>query len=173
MRINHGGSPESSMQRIPVSLGQINCCSCHVLYNQLDFVNAMSLLEETYGQQGFGVLFWPKFHCEVSMIESCWGAAKRYYRELPLSSSEQDLKKMCLPWWIPSLLTQCDGMLFFTKLQLIYSLKGRYAMQCQRFIDAYCRGLNGKQAAWAAKKYRGHQVLLEKVLEDLEEHSIE
>ena len=35
----------------------------------------------------------------------------------------------------------------------------RYARRSQRFLDAYRKRLSGKQAAWAAKKYRGHRVL--------------
>jgi len=35
----------------------------------------------------------------------------------------------------------------------------RYARRSRKFIDAYDKGLDGKQAAWAAKKYRGHRVL--------------
>ncbi|THU97542.1 hypothetical protein K435DRAFT_662608 [Dendrothele bispora CBS 962.96] len=33
--------------------------------------------------------------------------------------------------------------------------------------DAYLKGLNGRQAAWAARKYRGHRVLPESVMEDM------
>ncbi|KAF8236086.1 hypothetical protein L208DRAFT_1253468 [Tricholoma matsutake] len=36
------------------------------------------------------------------------------------------------------------------------------------FIDAYDKGLNGQQAAWAARKYRGHRVLPESLMDDLE-----
>jgi hypothetical protein len=34
-------------------------------------------------------------------------------------------------------------------------------------MDAYERGLNGRQAAWAARKYRGHRVLPEGIMEEL------
>jgi hypothetical protein len=34
-------------------------------------------------------------------------------------------------------------------------------------MDAYYGGLNGKQAAWAAQKYRGHQVIPESIMDDL------
>jgi hypothetical protein len=34
-------------------------------------------------------------------------------------------------------------------------------------MDAYRKGLNGQQAAWAAKKYRGHRVIPEAILQDL------
>ncbi|KIJ09869.1 hypothetical protein PAXINDRAFT_86844, partial [Paxillus involutus ATCC 200175] len=43
-----------------------------------------------------------------------------------------------------------------------------FATRSRRFMDAYYKGLNGKQAAWAAKKYRGHQVLPVTIMEDLD-----
>ncbi|KAF8226955.1 hypothetical protein L208DRAFT_1299007, partial [Tricholoma matsutake] len=44
----------------------------------------------------------------------------------------------------------------------------RYARRSRKFMDAYYRGLDGKQAAWAAHKYRGHRVLPESLMNDLE-----
>lgn len=35
-------------------------------------------------------------------------------------------------------------------------------------MDGYRRGLDGKQAAWANKKYHGHRVLPAGILKDLE-----
>jgi hypothetical protein len=35
-------------------------------------------------------------------------------------------------------------------------------------MDAYACGLNGRQAAWAAKKYKGHQVLPENLMRDIQ-----
>jgi hypothetical protein len=35
-------------------------------------------------------------------------------------------------------------------------------------MDAYEKGLNGKQAAWASRKYRGHRVLPDNLLDELE-----
>ena len=45
-------------------------------------------------------------------------------------------------------------------------------MHALRFMDAYRKGLNGKQAAWAAKKYRGHRVIPETILQELERAKI-
>jgi hypothetical protein len=36
-------------------------------------------------------------------------------------------------------------------------------------MDAYAKGLQGKGAAWAAKKYRGHQVLPKSILRVFDE----
>ncbi|KAF8990334.1 hypothetical protein BDQ17DRAFT_1255902, partial [Cyathus striatus] len=34
-----------------------------------------------------------------------------------------------------------------------------FANRAERFMDAYLHGLDGKQAVWAGKKYKGHHVL--------------
>ena len=34
-------------------------------------------------------------------------------------------------------------------------------------MDAYYKGLDGKQAAWALRKYRGHRVLPESLMQEL------
>jgi len=39
-------------------------------------------------------------------------------------------------------------------------------------MDAYSQGLNGKQAAWAARKYRGHRVLPASIMDELERAKI-
>ncbi|TBU33558.1 hypothetical protein BD311DRAFT_652214, partial [Dichomitus squalens] len=44
--------------------------------------------------------------------------------------------------------------------------------RAHRFMDAYRRGLDGKQAAWAAKKYRSHRVLPNDILEELDREGI-
>ena len=43
-------------------------------------------------------------------------------------------------------------------------LFGRFATHSLRFMHAYCLGLNGTQAAWAAKKYRGHRTIPDDIL---------
>jgi len=39
-------------------------------------------------------------------------------------------------------------------------------------MDAYMKGLNGWQAAWAARKYKGHRVLPESLMDDLDKANI-
>jgi hypothetical protein len=73
-----------------------DCCIRRILWNQPDFVNVKSCLEEHCEVRGFHVLFLPKFHCELNFIEQCWGMAKRIYRLNPLLSSVSDLEKNML-----------------------------------------------------------------------------
>ena len=35
-------------------------------------------------------------------------------------------------------------------------------------MDAYNRGLDGKQATWATRKYRGHRVLPETIMAEFD-----
>jgi hypothetical protein len=35
-------------------------------------------------------------------------------------------------------------------------------------MDAYRKGLDGQQAAWAAKKYHGHRMIPDTILEELD-----
>lgn len=70
----------------------LECCCRRILYNQPDFRDVESLLETHCREQGFKVIFLPKFHCELNPIEQCWGYAKEVYRKFPPSSSEADLE---------------------------------------------------------------------------------
>jgi len=50
-------------------------------------------------------------------------------------------------------------------LLLIRHLARSYARKSHKFIDAYYKGLDGKQAAWASKKYHGHHLLPESLMD--------
>ena len=43
----------------------------------------------------------------------------------------------------------------------------RYVRHSRQFMDAYHHGLNGKQAAWALRKYCGHRALPATLMDDL------
>jgi hypothetical protein len=136
--------------------GATNCCCRRILYNQPDFMEVQSLLETHCLARGVHVLFLPKFHCELNPIEQCWGRAKSVYRTYPPSSREDDL--------IKNTLQSLDSI----PLPMIR----RFATRSRRFMNAYEHGLNGKQAAWAARKYRGYRVLPQNILDELEKEGI-
>ncbi|KAF9458406.1 hypothetical protein BDZ94DRAFT_1325516 [Collybia nuda] len=121
--------------------GATDCCCHRILYSQLDCVNVESLLETECKVRGYGVLFLPKFHCELNFIEQCW---------------EEDLEKN---------VTNCLDGVPLTSMQ-------RFSTHSCHFMDAYYKGLDGKQAAWAAKKFRGHRVVPESILNILEEAGV-
>ncbi|KAF8800309.1 hypothetical protein BYT27DRAFT_7117577 [Phlegmacium glaucopus] len=136
--------------------GATSCCCRRILYNQPDFANIPSVLELTCKVLGVLVIFLPKFHCELNFIEQCWGYAKRIYRLNPESSREDHLEKNAL-----------DAL----EAVSLTSMR-KFATRSRRFMDAYEQGLNGRQAAWAARKYRGHRMLPESIMNELEKAGV-
>ena len=72
----------------------------------------------------------------------------------------------------PFPLWQCDGKLQIV-LDKIVAEPGwwhgdRFARRSWRFIDAYRQGLDGKWAAWAARKYYSHRVLPATLMVDID-----
>ncbi|KAJ3810917.1 hypothetical protein F5876DRAFT_40738 [Lentinula aff. lateritia] len=133
-----------------------DCCARRMLFSQPDFINVPSILEAQCQARGFDLILLPKFHCELNPIEQCWGYAKRIYRFYPESSREEDLRKNTL-----EALEQVP----------LLTIR-RFFTQSMRFMDAYARGLNGRQAAWAARKYKGHCVLPESIMNELFDQNI-
>ena len=82
--------------------------------------------------------------------------AKREYRKYPASTKEADLEK--------KVVRALDSVPLETMR--------RYYTRAMRFADAYRKGLNGEQAAWAAKKYHGHRVVPDNVLDKLTDASV-
>ncbi|KAG2097742.1 uncharacterized protein F5147DRAFT_583352 [Suillus discolor] len=122
------------------------------MYIQPDFVNVESHLETLCRTRGFDVIFLLKFHCELNFIEQCWGFVKQLYRMKDQSSSEEVLE------W--NVIESLDAV-------PMESMR-RFAMMSARFIDAYQKGLNGMQAAWAIKKYCGHCVLPQSIIKEFD-----
>ncbi|KAF8226685.1 hypothetical protein L208DRAFT_1300624, partial [Tricholoma matsutake] len=137
-------------------VGIKDCCCQHILFNEPDFVEEESLLETCCRYRGYPVHFFPKFHCETSFIEQCWGNAKQRYCLLPLTSKEEDLE-----WNVIACLDDIP----------LISMR-RYVTRSLCFMDAYRKGLNGKQAAWVAKKYCGHRMIPDSILQDLEKANV-
>jgi len=56
--------------------GQTTCCCRWILYNEEDFRQQKSMLQELYEDAGHLCLYYPKFHCELNFIEQYWGNTK-------------------------------------------------------------------------------------------------
>jgi hypothetical protein len=107
----------------PVSDGcRSTCCCWRMLYTEPDFVGAKFLIKEICCNRGFGVLFLPKFHCELNPIEQCWGHAKQRYRDLPASSSVEVLQKNVLAVMATVPLEVIRRCLFYLSLFISLSL---------------------------------------------------
>lgn len=76
-----------------------NCCCRRTLFNQPDFVNQKSALQELVESRGHICDFYPKYHCELNFIEMYWGAAKYRYRNTSRTASIDEMErnvKKCL-----------------------------------------------------------------------------
>jgi hypothetical protein len=150
---------------------EATCCCRRMLYTQPDFVNAESLVSETCRERSFSVIFLPKFHCELNPIEQCWGYAKDKYRRLDRPSSVEEMEDNIL-----RILTEMPLNIIRRYMSLLFTIQSmfiddytRFCCRALRFTDAYDKGLTGKQAAWAAKKYHGHRVLPNTILQEFDE----
>ncbi|KAJ7247551.1 hypothetical protein C8J57DRAFT_1047007 [Mycena rebaudengoi] len=72
-----------------------------------------------------------------------WGYEKAIYRLNPESSRENALERNAL------------AALEAVPLETMR----RFVIWAHRFADAYRHGLDGAQAAWAARRYKGHRIL--------------
>ncbi|KAF9504372.1 hypothetical protein BS47DRAFT_1374400 [Hydnum rufescens UP504] len=132
--------------------GSNPCCCWKALYDQPDFIAQKSIIQELIEAHGHGMTIYAKFHCECNFIEQIWGYAKQVYHEFPESSTEAEPERNVL-----------------AALESVPLISIRRFANCSlRFMDAYRKGLNGSQAAWANKKYHGHRVLPESLMADLE-----
>jgi hypothetical protein len=127
-----------------------SCCMRHVLEQQPDFVNQCCLLQEVIEAHGHKIIFYPKFHCELNYIEMYWGAVKQYARA-NCNYTWKGLQQV-----VPEALNSVP-------LKQIR----KYARRSFRYMDAYEKGLNVKQAAYAVKKYKRHRVIPQSILEEL------
>ncbi|KIJ50563.1 hypothetical protein M422DRAFT_155317, partial [Sphaerobolus stellatus SS14] len=109
------------------------------------------------------VFFYPKFYCELNFIEQCWGHAKMHYRKmhyqmLPLTNKEAEMEK--------NVIACLDKVDIEKNSEVIIIFL--FANWSAQFMDAYRCGLTGAQAVWANKKYRGHRVLPDTIMEELD-----
>jgi transposase len=109
-----------------------------------------SALEEVIFEAGHKCIFYPKFHCELNYIERYWGAAKRYARE------------NCNYSWSG---LQCTVPAALESVNIIMIRK--FARKAWRYMDLYRKGITGKLAEYAAKKYKSHRCIPDYVLVEL------
>lgn len=143
-----------------------------MLFNEPDFANVKSLLEIECESRGVEVLFLPKFHCELHPIEQCWGFAKQLYRLCPESSKEEDLEKNTIAS-LDAIPLLCIRRWFFSHIWTgIILISNRFCNRALRYTDAYTKGLNGREAAYASRRYRGHRAIPADYLKDFKDSGV-
>ena len=119
---------------------RINCCARRIISLQPDFLEQKSELETIIEETGHKCIFYPKFHCELNFIEMYWGAAKRYTRE------------HCDYTWNGLQKTVSEALDFVSLVEI-----RRFARKSWRYMDIYRKGITGKLAVFAEKKYKSHR----------------
>lgn len=127
------------------------CCARWVLSQQQDFLEQEEWLTEECKKQGFTVIFYPKYHCELNFIESVWGWLKSYHRRR--CSYKYDTLKSELPVTIAE------------KIPL--SFIRRAERSALRFMSGYRQGFEGPVLDYTMRKYHGHRTIPEGVLEKM------
>ncbi|THU80339.1 hypothetical protein K435DRAFT_695885, partial [Dendrothele bispora CBS 962.96] len=155
-KINTNGKKAQCGKNFNCKPDATDCCIRQILFNQPDLVHVEIILESICNRCGFQIVLLLKFHCELNPIKQCWRYAKRVYRLCPESSKEEDLLRNTL------------GALEM----YLFKFHIRFSTKTYHFMDAYAHGLNGRQAAWAASKYRGHCVLPDGIMAELEKENV-
>jgi hypothetical protein len=125
---------------VPDSNRSLRCCLHRMLSSEQDFQNEVSAIPKLVHRRGHMCLFLPKFHCELNPIECAWC----------------DSKVTCR--------AGCDGSWAGLQNRVPASLDSipierirRWFRLAERFRDAYKRGLTGRLADFATRKYRSHR----------------
>ncbi|KIJ53224.1 hypothetical protein M422DRAFT_242351 [Sphaerobolus stellatus SS14] len=132
--------PEGAVEDVLQASTSSTCCLRKFLEHQKDFQAERPLLQETIEQAGHKCYFLPKFHCELNPIEMYWGWTKIRVR-VASDGTFSKAKEL-----VPEILDSCE----------VKTIRA-FFRKAWRYMDAYRRGLNAKQAEFAVKKYRSHR----------------
>ena len=118
------------------------CCLTRLLSLEPDFAGEKSAIQTLCEDRGHLCLFLPKFHCELNPIECAWCASKFTCRR------ECDYSFPHLKDRVPRSLDEIP----------IATVR-RWFRLTDRFRDSYKRGLSGRLAEFAVRKYKSHRRL--------------
>ncbi|KAF8589283.1 hypothetical protein K439DRAFT_1645154 [Ramaria rubella] len=117
-----------------------DCCMSQILSFQSDFSNEKSLLQTTIEGAGHKCIFFAK----ISFF------AKRDFSEVTDGTFATARIE------VPLCLDRCTTVVI-----------RRFFQKCYRYMDAYRKGLSGKQAEQAVKKYKSHQKVGQGIFMDI------
>jgi hypothetical protein len=127
------------------------CCGRYCLSQQPDFLAQREWLREIVEDEGFEIVFYPKYHCELNYIEMVWAYMKSH------------LRKNCT-YNFNDLHTKLPDVL---ENQISIAFIRRAARHCYRFMSGYRMGLEGPLLDYACKKYTSHRRIPDNVIQEL------
>ena len=122
-----------------------------ILSLQENFISQKSLLQEEIEKRGHKCIFYPKYHCELNFIEMYWGL-QRDIQEINVIIVGLVCKKQC-----PRLQILSHSLITIRK----------FARKSWKYIDIYNKGVTGKLAEFAAKKYKSHRHVSDEVYNEI------
>jgi hypothetical protein len=126
------------------------CCSYGVLSEEPDFSAQKEWLTETVESfDGFTIIFYPKYHCELNFIELLWGWTKQYHRKT-CTYNFQHLY---------------DGLPNTYEHVIPQTYVRRAFRYVCRFMDGYRQNLSGPLLAYTVKKYKSHRTIPANVID--------
>ena len=120
--------------------GSPGCCARSVLAAEQNFKEQKGLLEEELESRGQLVLFYPRFHCVLNIIERYWCGCKWYARE------------NC-HYTLDGLSETVPAALNSVSWATIY----RHNLHCMRIINAYGSGATYGAKEFKEKVYMAHR----------------
>ena len=143
-----GSSSNWNVQKIAEAVNQnwiVTLDAVLFLSQQQYFRDQMGRLQEEIEAANHLIIFYPKFHCELNIIERFWCAAKWYARENYKYPLER-LRKI-----VPAALNSITAVSIY-----------RYYNHCARVIDAYTDGYKYGTQDSTAPVYKGYQQVVDK-----------
>ncbi|CAB4419561.1 unnamed protein product [Rhizophagus irregularis] len=119
----------SGKQDDNVDLKRLDCCARRIISLQPDFCEQRLILEEALIKAGHIFEHYPKFHCECNFIERYWSFAK------------WETRRIC-NYNFNDLLIQVLKVLISVPITTIR----KFARKSWRYMDAYNKGLEGRNA---------------------------
>jgi len=129
---------------------RVDCCMRQILSLQPDFIAQKSKLQNEIEKRGHKCIFYPKYHCELNYIEMYWGVVKRYTREY------------CDYTWanLQKIVSEALDLVFLITIR-------HYAQKSWHYMDVYRKGIIGKMAEFAVKKYKSHKRVPDSIYNEL------
>lgn len=124
-----------------------------LLSKQEDFASEKSMLQIELEKGGDHVLFLPKFHCELNMIELIWGRSKYFVRR------EHHPNKGTLMALVGGKNGNPKGLIWtsFEQTNLPLTLVWKYAAKARDFIRLYDKEIETNTIIQARKFYKTHR----------------
>ncbi|KAF8578969.1 hypothetical protein K439DRAFT_1648612 [Ramaria rubella] len=147
-RVEYGEPTYLDNASLGIQSNHNDCCMFQALAGQSDFANEKSMLQTIIEAAGHQCIFLPKFHCELNPIEPL-GVLQKFSEVADGSFATAQRE-------VPRCLDKCSTLIIW-----------RFFCKCYKYMDAYRKGLSGKDADHTVKKYKSHRKVGQGIVIDI------